>query len=73
MVKESKSPKAALPGRRVYLHLSTVKASNADGSKFNFDQNNWAIIVYKSTGKKWSDCMPTKKGLIEGLANSCTK
>ena len=50
--KDSKPPKTAQPGERVYLDLLKVDVSREDGSNFEMNQKNWKSIVDKSTGNK---------------------
>ena len=63
--KESTAPKAKVPGGRVYLDLSKVTVSKSDDSEFELTNKWWKIVMDKTTGKKWSDFTPTKKGMVE--------
>ena len=53
------------PGGRIYLDLSKVTVSKSDDSEFEIENKNWKIIVDEATGKKWSDFMDTKSGMIK--------
>ena len=52
--KASTSPKATVPGGRVYLDLSVVTVPKSDGTNVAIHQKNWKIMVDEATGKKWA-------------------
>ena len=64
----STSPKATVPGERVYLDLSKVTVSRDDGSEFQLARKHWKSVVCEATGKKWFDFTETKSGMVE---NTC--
>ncbi len=49
----------------MYLDLSkvTVKSGTSGNTTINCD--NWKVIVYEATGKKWSDFTATKSKTVE--------
>ena len=63
--KQSTTEKAKKPGGRVYLDLSKVSVSKADGSEFELAQKNWKSIVDEATGMKWCNFTTTKSGMVE--------
>ena len=65
VMKVSKAEKAKQPGKQVYLDLSKVTVSKLDGTEFEINQKHWKIIIDECTGKKWSDFMDLKIGMVE--------
>jgi hypothetical protein len=63
--KESIAPKADVPGQRVYLDLSKVTVSKSDDTEFEFTNKWWKVVMDEATGKRWCDCTPTKKRMVE--------
>jgi hypothetical protein len=79
--KESTTPKATVPGGRVYLDPSKVTVSKMDGSEFKLMKNWWTTIIDEMTRKNgasslqqrrvwWIVHVSSCKNETEGYSNS---
>ena len=63
--KESVARKADVPGHRLYLDLSKVTVKYRTLEDVTINHDNWKVLVYKATGKKWSDFTVMKSNMVE--------
>jgi hypothetical protein len=50
--KDSTTPKANVPGHRLYLDLSKVTVKSGTSEKVTINWDNWKVLVCEATGKK---------------------
>jgi hypothetical protein len=55
--------KTILPGERVDIDITPIRAVNAE------DKKNWLLIVDEATDRKWSHFMATKNELSVVMMN----
>jgi len=53
--KESITPKADVPGHRLYLDLSKVMVKSGTSENVTINRDNSKVLVCEATGKKWSN------------------
>ena len=63
--KESVTPKAVVPGHRLYLDLSKLTDKSGTLENVTINHDNWKVLVCKATGKKWSDFTVMKSDMVE--------
>jgi hypothetical protein len=63
--KESITPKADVPGHRLYLDLSKVMVKSGISENVTINRDNWKVLVCKVTWKKWSDFTLMKRDMVE--------
>jgi hypothetical protein len=63
--KESMTPKADVPGHRLYLDLSKVAVKSGTLENLTINHDNWKVLICEATGKKWSDFTVTKSDMVE--------
>jgi hypothetical protein len=65
--KESITPKADIPGHRLYLDLSKVTVKSGTFENVTINCDNWKVLVCKARGKKWSDFTVIKSDMVERI------
>jgi hypothetical protein len=59
------TPKANVPGHRLYLDLSKVTVKSGTLENVTINHDNWKVLVCKANGKKWSDFTVMKRDMVD--------
>jgi hypothetical protein len=63
--KKSVTPKADVPGHRLYLDLSKAMVKSGTSENVTINHDNWKVLVCEAIGKKWSNFTVTKSDMVE--------